>query len=123
MSSIIKHTLNATLLAASLACATAAMAHAHLQNAAPAADSIVQAPADLRLSFSEGIEAGFSQVSVSEGGQPIAIKSVATDPADKKLLIVTPAEALKPGTYKVDWHALSVDTHKSQGTYTFKISD
>lgn len=121
MPSMFKHSLNALLLTASLVCATAAMAHAHLKAQAPAADSSGPAPADLRLTFSEGVEASFTQVSVSDDGQPVAIKSVATDPANNTLLIVTPAQPLKPGSYKVEWHAVSVDTHKSDGTYSFKI--
>jgi len=31
-------------------------------------------------------------------------------------------KALPPGTYKVNWRALSVDTHKTDGTFTFKVA-
>ncbi|WPP01903.1 copper homeostasis periplasmic binding protein CopC [Pseudomonas sp. HR96] len=117
-----KRTLSTALFAASLACASAAMAHAHLQSQTPAADSSGPAPADLRLTFSEGVEANFTQVTVTEDGQPVTIKSLATDPADKKILIVTPTQPLKPGAYKVQWHAVSVDTHKSEGGYSFTIA-
>jgi methionine-rich copper-binding protein CopC len=34
---------------------------------------------------------------------------------------VTPAAPLAAGTYKVEWHAVSVDTHKSEGAYRFKV--
>jgi methionine-rich copper-binding protein CopC len=27
-----------------------------------------------------------------------------------------------PGKYKVEWHAVSVDTHKSEGTYRFQVT-
>jgi copper resistance protein C len=30
-------------------------------------------------------------------------------------------KALPPGTYKVNWHALSVDTHKTDGTFSFQV--
>jgi copper resistance protein C len=28
---------------------------------------------------------------------------------------------LRPGRYSVTWHALSVDTHKTQGSFSFQV--
>ena len=118
---LIKKSLTTVALLASLLGASAAFAHAHLKSAEPAADSSVAAPKDLRLTFSEGVEATFTKVSLSKDGTEIAIKGLETPGADKKTLVVTPAAALANGTYKVEWHAVSVDTHKSEGTYSFKV--
>ena len=30
-------------------------------------------------------------------------------------------KALAPGSYKVRWHALSVDTHTTEGAFTFTV--
>ncbi|MDE1974119.1 MAG: copper resistance protein CopC, partial [Hyphomicrobiales bacterium] len=30
-------------------------------------------------------------------------------------------KALKPGSYRVRWRALSVDTHKTEGSFTFTV--
>ena len=90
-------------------------------SSAPAADSVVTSPQALRLVFSEGVEASFTQVSLSRDGAPVALNGLATEGADKKTLVVTPAAPLAAGTYKVDWHAVSVDTHKSAGSYSFKV--
>jgi hypothetical protein len=30
-------------------------------------------------------------------------------------------KAIGPGSYKVHWHALSVDTHSTEGTFTFHV--
>jgi copper resistance protein C len=30
-------------------------------------------------------------------------------------------KALSPGTYHVHWHALSVDTHKTEGSFSFTV--
>lgn len=117
----IKKTLTTVALLASLFGASAAFAHAHLKSATPAADSSVAAPADVRLTFTEGVEATFTKVSLSKDGTEVAIKGLATEGADKTLLVVTPAAPLTAGTYKVEWHAVSVDTHKSEGTYSFKV--
>jgi methionine-rich copper-binding protein CopC len=112
---------------ACLATATAANAHAHLDSESPAADSEVTSPKELRLTFSEGVEEKFTKVSISLDGpgastEVIAAQTIATDPADKKVLIVTPAVALAPGKYKIEWHAVSVDTHKSEGVYRFQVT-
>jgi methionine-rich copper-binding protein CopC len=118
-----KKALTAVALIASLASISNAFAHAHLKSEIPAADSSVTGPKELRLNFSEGVEAKFTKVTITDDGKPVAIKGIDTDPNDKKLLIVTPEQPLKPGSYKVEWHAVSVDTHKSEGSYTFKITD
>ena len=118
---LIKKTLTAVALLASLLGASAAFAHAHLKSSEPAADSTVAAPKDLRLTFSEGVEATFTKVSLSKDGTEVAIKGLATPDADKKTLVVTPAAPLADGHYKVVWNAVSVDTHKSNGEYSFKV--
>jgi methionine-rich copper-binding protein CopC len=36
--------------------------------------------------------------------------------------LVTPVSApLKPGVYTVHWHAVSVDTHRTQGSFQFTV--
>lgn len=118
---LIKKTLTTVALLASLLGASAAFAHAHLKSATPVADTTVAVPADLRLTFSEGVEATFTKVSLSKDGTEIAIKGLKTPDADKKTLVVTPAAPLAAGTYKVVWDAVSVDTHKSHGEYSFTV--
>ena len=99
-----------------------AFAHAHLKAQEPAADATVAAPAQLTLSFSEGIEPGFSSVSVTAAdGKHVELKPLTTAADDKKTLIVSPAEPLAAGTYQVHWQVLSVDTHKSAGDYRFTV--
>ncbi|WP_047303859.1 copper homeostasis periplasmic binding protein CopC [Pseudomonas fluorescens] len=119
----LKNLFTTTALLASLLGASSVFAHAHLKSSTPAADSSVTAPNELRLVFSEGVEAAFTQVKISKDGAPLEVKSLATEGADKKTLIVTPvATPLRAGEYKVEWHAVSVDTHKSEGSYSFKVS-
>ncbi|WP_268796475.1 copper homeostasis periplasmic binding protein CopC [Pseudomonas huanghezhanensis] len=123
----LKKALAAVAVLASLAATTSALAHAHLENQSPPADSEVPSPKELRLTFSEGVEEKFSKVSISvdgpgQGTEVIAAQTIATDPADKKTLIVTPAAPLTPGKYKIEWHAVSVDTHKSEGVYRFTVT-
>lgn len=116
-----KKILSLTALLGSLLVAPSVFAHAHLKSTTPAADSRVTAPAELRLVFSEGVEASFTKVTISKDGAAVAVKSIATEGTDKKTLVVTPAAPLTAGDYKVEWHAVSVDTHKSDGDYRFKV--
>lgn len=119
--------LTSVTLLAGVSMTTFALAHAHLQSQLPAADSTVSSPKELRLQFSEGVEEKFSKVSITstaDGGKTVVepVPEVATDRADNKVLIITPAAPLAPGQYKVEWHAVSVDTHKSEGSYSFSVS-
>jgi methionine-rich copper-binding protein CopC len=118
---LLKKTLTTAALLGSLLAASSVLAHAHLQSQTPAADSTVSAPAELSMVFSEGVEADFSKVTITKDGTEILVKSLVTQGSDKKTLIVTPAAPLTAGAYKVEWHVVSVDTHKSEGAYGFKV--
>lgn len=118
---LLKKALTTAALLGSLLAASSVFAHAHLKSQTPAADSTVTAPKELRLVFSEGVEASFTKVTISKDGKDVAVKNLTTKGSDKKTLIVTPAAPLAAGAYKVEWHAVSVDTHKSEGAYSFKV--
>jgi methionine-rich copper-binding protein CopC len=116
----LKNTLTAALLA-SLLCASSVFAHTHLQSQMPAADSTVSAPSELSLTFSEGVEADLCKVTISHDGDDILVKSLITQGPDKRTLIVTPAVPFTDGDYKIEWHVVSVDSHKSEGVYAFTV--
>ncbi len=102
--------------------ASAALAHARLEKAEPAAGSMPTAPvAHIDLYFSEALEPHFSKAAlVDEAGKPIAADA-SFDPKDAKHLVLVPKQALTDGTYRVEWHAVSVDTHKTQGDFQFMV--
>ena len=112
----------AALLATMLA-ASAAHAHAFMERAAPAVGSVVHgAPTQVELKFSQPLEPVFSDLKVLDGnGKRIDRNDKAVDPSDKTVMRVS-LPALTPGTYKVVWRALSIDTHVSQGDYTFELA-
>ena len=101
-----------------------AWAHAHLRSAQPPVDGTAPANVqDLRITYSEAVEPRFCQVVVTgPGGKAVEAAAPQTDPADSKVLVIHLAHTLAPGTYKVDWHATAVDTHKTDGKYSFKIA-
>ena len=102
--------------------ATAVDAHPTLKAANPAAESTAAAPTEIRLTFSEGVIAKFSSAEVKDqAGKKVATGKLATDPKDRKQLIVPLQGPLTAGTYTVNWNVVSVDTHRVNGTYSFKV--
>jgi methionine-rich copper-binding protein CopC len=100
-----------------------ALAHAHLTEAVPAAGSTVAvAPASVVLAFSERLEPRFSQVTVTDAaGASVTDGPMHGDPGDAERLEV-PLRKLAPGTYTVNWRAVSVDTHRTRGSYRFTVA-
>jgi methionine-rich copper-binding protein CopC len=101
---------------------TAALSHAFLYEAAPLVGGTVPAsPKEIRLTFSEGIEPRFSGIDLATGdGRTVATGAAAVDAAnDKQLVLALPP--LAPGRYRVRWHVVSVDTHRTEGEYSFSV--
>ena len=113
--------LAALVLLAGLA--SPAFAHALLRKAVPGVGSTVAtAPATVTLIFSEGVEPSFTTVAVmNAGGAHMEDGGVAVAAADQKTISVK-LKPLAPGTYTVQWHATSVDTHKTEGKFTFTVA-
>ena len=107
-----------TLVAAFVAAfAAPAFAHAFLQHASPAAGDSLAAPKQIALTFSEKLEPHLSGASVTDpDGHDVGTVTV------NDSLITVALPALKPGTYRVDWHAVSVDTHRTEGSYRFTVT-
>ncbi len=99
-----------------------ASAHARLERAVPAAGSAVrESPPQLKLWFTERLEPAFSKVQVFDrNGKQVDKGDPEVDRADAKLLRVS-LPTLAPGTYRVKWRVLSVDTHVSKGDFTFNV--
>ena len=115
------------LLVAAFACtfaATAAFAHAFLDRAVPGVGAIVRgAPRELQLSFTQNIVLSFSGVQIAtSGGARIPSATPVLDRAAPNVLHVRLGHALKPGIYVVTWYVVSVDTHRTSGTYKFTIA-
>ena len=119
---MIRHTPAIIAFATAALVSGAALAHAFLDHALPAVGATVaRAPTEVTLWFTQALEVAFSGVEVTNAsGQRFDTGQATIDPKDPQELHV-PLKALPPGDYKVSWHALSVDTHRTVGDFSFTV--
>jgi methionine-rich copper-binding protein CopC len=113
--------IHVLILSASLAILgnVAARAHAFLEHASPLVGSTVaSAQREVSLTFTQNIEASFSSVQVTDGNGARVDQG---KPQISGNTMRVGVKSLSPGTYRVRWHVLSVDTHKTEGSFTFSV--
>jgi methionine-rich copper-binding protein CopC len=123
-----KRLILAGLLAAGLLTAAAAYAHPELVQTTPAANATTAAPARIELRFSERMVEAFSGANLlmvdmpgMKMDKPSKEAATATVGADGMTLTLTPAKPLPAGTYRVDYHVVSTDTHRVTGSFSFWV--
>ena len=106
----------------------AALAHPSLLSSSPEQGAQVDAPARIELRFSEPLVTKMSGAKLIMTGMPgmadhppmpMAVKVTGGD--DPKLMLITPTQKLVPGSYSVQWRAVSSDTHPISGTVDFQV--
>jgi methionine-rich copper-binding protein CopC len=112
------HIIFPLLLAALFSNATA-HAHAFLDHASPLVGSTVaSAPREVSLTFTQNLEAAFSSVQVTNSNGARVDQG---KPQISGNTMRVGLKSLPQGTYRVRWQALSVDTHKTEGNFTFHV--
>jgi hypothetical protein len=106
-----------------MALASTAAAHGVLQRTEPRSGSTVKtAPPQVRLEFTGAIEPAYSRVQVLDGeGRRVDLGDGRVDPDNRTLLRVS-LPALPPGRYRVAWRVLSIDSHVTEGDFTFRVA-
>lgn len=102
--------------------ASPAFAHAFLERAEPAVGSeVTAAPHKVAIRFTEGVEPLFSTIELRDAqGALVQTGKPHTEPGnDRELEVELPT--LHAGRYTVTWHVMSVDTHKTEGSFQFTI--
>lgn len=118
----------AAALSAGLFLSLSAQAHPKLLSSSPAEGATVASPAKIELHFSEKLVTQFSGAKLMMTGMqgmahaPMAVKAAVSGSSDPKAMLITPAAPLSAGTYKVEWRAVSSDTHPITGAVTFTVN-
>jgi copper resistance protein C len=107
------------VIALAIACLAApAFAHAFLEHANPGAGATLKAaPRRVVLVFSEKLgPASTIDVSDAAGASIEAGSAVISGHS-----MVAPLRPVAPGRYRVMWHAVSPDAHRTEGAYSFTV--
>jgi len=102
-----------------LTAGTAAKAHAFLDHAEPrVGNKVASPPHAVTLWFTQNLEPAFSSVTVTNAaGQRVDVGK----PRISGNQMSVSLRGGGTGTYHVSWHVLSVDTHKTEGNFTFQV--
>jgi copper resistance protein C len=112
------------MLPLALFAATTASAHAFLDHTNPrVGNSVRTAPREVTLWFTQDLEPALSTVEVrNTSGARVDSGKASVASGDRKVLRV-PLKPLPNGTYNVSWRVLSVDTHTTEGTFSFRVGE
>ena len=121
--------IGAAIAAALITIAAPAIAHPKLISSTPAAQATVTNATQVSLTFSETLMAPLSGIDLAMTGMPgmanhapMKMAGFKTSvAADGKTLVAVFPRPLPAGTYKLDWHAVSTDTHRITGTLAFTV--
>ena len=96
--------------------------HAELTSSTPANQSILAStPPEILLTFTEGVDpVGDSIRLVDAAGDPVPLGPIDQSRGDDTLRAPVPA-TIADGTYIVGWQAISADSHKIRGAFTFSV--
>jgi methionine-rich copper-binding protein CopC len=97
-------------------------AHAFLKDANPGVGSTIQtSPSEVQIRFTENIEPAVSSIQVfNTSGKEVDKRDLHLDRSDHALVHVSLPQ-LGAGIYKVVWRVVSVDTHVTNGNFTFRV--
>jgi methionine-rich copper-binding protein CopC len=99
-------------------------AHAFIDHAEPAVGSKLGPPPDaVKIWFTERLEPALSKIQVFDSqGTEVDQRDTKVDPINSQLLIVS-LPVIKIGKYRVTWRVVSVDTHVTNGSFEFEITE
>jgi methionine-rich copper-binding protein CopC len=111
----------ASLLCSLLVAAVPAFAHSHPKTMTPDKDSVVSAPTEVSIFFSEDLEPKFSSLMLLNAkGDLVSKVPSEVDPKDAKHQTLA-LPTLAPGVYTVKWVTTAADGHHLEGKYDFTV--
>jgi len=94
-------------------------AHAFLDHAEPRVGNKVAAPPrQVTVWFTQKLEPSFSSMTVTNAAGERVDSGKARVSGNQMSISLRPGGG---GTYHVNWHVLSVDTHTTDGNFTFEV--
>jgi methionine-rich copper-binding protein CopC len=118
----LKMSISAAGIAIAMSIAGVASAHSFPESQTPSAgQKLASAPVEVTINFDAPIEKLFAKLEVTgaDGRDEAAGAPQISD--DGRHMSVKVA-SLKPGEYTVKWAVVGIDTHHTEGSYTFSIS-
>jgi methionine-rich copper-binding protein CopC len=96
-----------------------ASAHASLDRAEPrVGNKVAAAPREVTLWFTQKLEPAFSSIAVTNAaGQRVDTGKTRVSGSQMSISL----RAGGAGTYHVTWRVLSVDTHRTDGSFSFEV--
>ena len=96
-----------------------ASAHAFLDHAEPrVGNTVATAPREVTLWFTQRLEPAFSSIIVTNSaGQRVDTGKTRVSGNQMSVSLRSGGA----GTYRVNWRVLSVDTHRTDGNFTFRV--
>jgi methionine-rich copper-binding protein CopC len=96
-----------------------ASAHAFLDHAQPrVGNTVATAPREVTLWFTQKLEPAFSSIAVTNAaGQRVDTGKTRVSGNQMSVSLRSGGA----GTYRVNWRVLSVDTHTTDGSFTFQV--
>ena len=110
----------ALALVATLATATAALAHSKAENTTPANEATVETVEVIELRFDDPMRVTAISLTGPDGEMEIT-RETGLDPVTEFRAV--PPETMPAGTYSVEWRGLSADGHPMQGSFGFSVAD
>ena len=110
------------LLAIVLSSPIVASAHSFPEQETPSAgQKVTSPPPEVVIKFDAPIEKLFAKLEVTGAdGQNVA--AGAPQVSDDGIRMSVKVLALKPGDYTVKWAVVGIDTHHTEGSYTFTVA-
>jgi methionine-rich copper-binding protein CopC len=96
-----------------------ASAHAFLDHAEPrVGNTVATAPREVTLWFTQKLEPAFSSITVTNSaGQRVDTGKTRVSGNQMSVSLRSGGA----GAYRVNWRVLSVDTHRTDGNFTFRV--
>jgi methionine-rich copper-binding protein CopC len=110
------------LLATVLSNPMIALAHSFPEKESPSAgQKVASPPSEVVIDFDAPIEKLFAKLEVTGAdGQNLAAGGPQV--SDDGIRMSVKLTALKPGDYTVKWAVVGIDTHHTEGSYTFTVA-